>query len=100
LGISIRENAGDIRIDPNQFLADTLRAVNSPERLLEFITSDRVLKLRQRLPIRRIGEGIAEAVGGADGGEAEEEDKEDPERRRAKDHGLDFRLFNTMLARC
>jgi hypothetical protein len=39
-------------------------------------------------------------------GEVEEEEegeaagKEDPEVKMTRDHGLDFRLFNTMLAGC
>jgi hypothetical protein len=58
------------------------------------------VKFRQRLPIRWVGEGAAQAIGGPDRGEAKEKGEEDPQRRRAKDHGLDFRVFNTMLARC
>jgi hypothetical protein len=33
-------------------------------------------------------------------GEVEEEAEEDPEVEMTRDHGLDFRLFNTMLAGC
>ena len=102
LRMAVRENAGDVRVDADEFLADSVRAINAPEQLIEFIASHRVLKFCQRLPVWWIGEGIAEVVGGASGGAAEdkEEAEEDPKRRRAKDHGLDFRLFNTMLARC
>ena len=32
--------------------------------------------------------------------EEEEEEEEDPRAKMMRDHGLDFRLFNTMLAGC
>jgi hypothetical protein len=41
---------------------------------------------------------MAEVIGGVDGNQEEEGEKE--EEWRAEDHGLDFGLFNTMLARC
>ena len=41
---------------------------------------------------------MAEVIGGPSGGAKEAEEEE--EEWRAKDHGLDFGLFNTMLARC
>ena len=34
------------------------------------------------------------------GNEAEVEEEEDPWVKMTRDHGLDFRLFNTMLAGC
>jgi hypothetical protein len=34
------------------------------------------------------------------GKEEEKEGEEDPEVKMTRDHGLDFRLFNTMLAGC
>jgi hypothetical protein len=43
---------------------------------------------------------MAEMIGGPSGGAKETEEGEEKEEWRAKDHGLDFGLFNTMLARC
>jgi hypothetical protein len=62
----------------------------------------------ERLPSRRIGQRIAEAINRGRGSgrekEAEEEEEvageEDPEVKMTRDHGLDFRLFNTMLVGC
>jgi len=99
LRVPVRENAGDVRIDANQVLADALRAINSPELLLEFVAGDCVVEFCQPFPVWWVSERMAEAIGGADGGKGEEQEK-DEEEPRAKDHGLDFRLFNTMLARC
>jgi hypothetical protein len=42
---------------------------------------------------------MAEMIRGASG-DAEEEKEDEARGCRAKDHRLDFGLFNTMLARC
>jgi len=34
------------------------------------------------------------------GAEEEEEKKQNPRVKKTRDHGLEFRLFNTMLAEC
>ena len=49
-----------------------------------------------------IGRGCGRGPEGEVEAEAEEEAaaKEDPEVKMTRDHGLDFRLFNTMLAGC
>jgi hypothetical protein len=57
-----------------------------------------LLELGERLPIRRIGQGIAQVRSREDPGAEEEATNE--EDSPAKDHGFDFGLFNTMLARC
>jgi hypothetical protein len=80
-----------------------MRGVNAAEQLLEFIVSDCFLKFRQRFPVGRAGERIAEMIDGESGGEGDEDEdegEEDSEMRKAKDHGLEFRLFNTMLGEC
>jgi hypothetical protein len=41
---------------------------------------------------------MAEVIGGESGGAKETDESE--EKWKAEDHGLDFGLFNTMLARC
>jgi hypothetical protein len=87
-----------------------MRAIHAAKQLFEFIMRDRFLKLGQRFPVWRVRERIAEMIGGPGGGKADEEEEEEeegeeegeeePRAAKAKDHGLDFRLFNTMLARC
>jgi hypothetical protein len=59
---------------------------------------DCFLKFGQCFPVRRIGQRIAEMIGCENGRRKDEE--EDSEITKAKDHGLDFRLFNTMLGEC
>jgi hypothetical protein len=62
----------------------------------------------EHLPVWWIGQRIAEMIrrGGGRGPEEEEEEEgeeegeEDPRERMTSHHGLDFRLFNTMLAQC
>jgi hypothetical protein len=66
--------------------------------------SDGSLIFLQQFPFRRIGQGIAQVIHRGSGGgveeEGEEETGEDPWVKMRRDHGLDFRLFNTMLAEC
>ena len=100
LRVAVDENAGRFRIDANEVIADSVRAINAAERLLKFVVGDCPLEFRERIPVRRICQRVAEMIGGASGGEGEEEGEEDAKVRKTRDHGLDFRLFNTMLARC
>jgi hypothetical protein len=71
LGVPIEENAGCVRIDPDQFFADAVGAVHTAKKLLEFVVGNGLLEPLQRLPIRAIGEGIA-GVFGRDKRSAEE----------------------------
>ena len=98
LCISVHQNAGDFLIDADQFVANPVRAINATKQPIELIVGDRLLKFLERFPIRRIGQRMAQMIGGADGNALEEGDEE--EDSKARDHRLDFRLFNTMLARC
>jgi hypothetical protein len=43
---------------------------------------------------------IRRGYGRGPGREAEVKEEEEPLVKMARDHGLDFRLFNTMLAGC
>ena len=98
LRVPVEEDAGGIGIHANEFLTDSMGAINAAEQPLEFVVGHCLLELRERLPVWRIGEGIADVFGGKSG-EAEEEGDGEQEWK-AEDHGLDFGLFNTMLARC
>jgi len=84
--------------------ADSVRAINVPEQALEFVVGNRFLKSRERFPVWRIGQRIAQVIDGGSGSnkktEGEEEEERQAEKERARDHGLDFRVFNTMLAEC
>jgi hypothetical protein len=98
LGVAVGEDAGRVRIDANQLLADSMRGVNAAEQLLEFVVGDCLLKFRQRFPVWRVCDRSAEVIGGESGRRKEEE--KEPKIATAKDHGLEFRLFNTMLGEC
>jgi len=56
------------------------------------------LEFLERFPVRRIGQRMAQVIRGESGNA--EEKREEQEDSAAQDHRLDFRLFNTMLARC
>src|SRR5205085_8086282 len=97
LGVAIHQDAGRVRIHPNEFLADSMRAIDAAEQAFEFVVRDRLLEFFERVPLGRVGQWIAQAIRG-ERGEAEKDKKE--KGAEAKDHGLEFRLFNTMLDRC
>jgi hypothetical protein len=73
-------------------------AINAAQQALEFIVRDRLLIFRQRFPRGRIGDWVAEAIGC--NRRMEEKTEEEGEVEAAKDHGLDFGLFNTMVGGC
>jgi hypothetical protein len=100
LRVAIHEDAGDGRIDADEFFADPARAINLPEQALKVVVRDRALKFRERFPVRRVSERMARVIGG-EGEPTREKEKKEEERPggTAKDHGFDFELFNTMLAR-
>ena len=75
-----------------------MTAINAAKQSLEFIVRHRLLIFRECFPRGRIGDGIAEAIGGEDG--TEEKTEGEKEVESAKDHGLDFGLFNTMVGGC
>lgn len=98
LRVPIQENARRIGINPDELFADSMGAVDAAEQLLELVVGNRFLEFRERLPVWRISQGIAEVIRGAS---TEAEQKGDGEDKwKAEDHRLDFGLFNTMLARC
>ena len=84
LRVVVHQDAGEIAIDANQFLADPVRGIDSPQEPLKIGAGDGSLIFLQQFPLRRIGQGIAEAVRrtGERGGEEEEEEErwgeEDP----------------------
>jgi len=110
LRVPVHQDAREISIDPNEFIADSRSGVDLAQEALKFIAGDGLLIFLERLPFRRIGQRIAEVIyrGGGRGAEKEEEEwaeeevagGEDPEVKMTSDHGLDFRLFNTMLVGC
>ena len=78
--------------------------IDGSQQPLKFIVGDRSLIFLQQFPLRRIGQRITEMIrrgyGRGPGREAEVKEEEEPLVKMARDHGLDFRLFNTMLAGC
>ena len=112
LRVLIHQDACEILFDPDEIGADSVAAINISQQSLEFIVGNRSLILFQSLPLRRIGEGIAQEINGKGGRdrEAEKEENgegeqgprrgEDPKVKMMKDHGLDFRLINTMVGEC
>ena len=102
LRVLVHEDAREILIDANEFIADSVAAINVSHQSLKFIVRDRLLIFLQQLPLRRIGQRSAEEID-CKCGKALEEKKgaeEDPQVKMTRDHGLDFHLFNTMLAGC
>ena len=108
LRVSIHQDAGEIPLDANEFIAESVAAVNVSKQPLELIARNRPLIFLERLPLRRVGQRIAEMIDRQrrrvaeeeEEGEEEEGGMEDPGVKMMRDHGLDFRLFNTMLAGC
>ncbi len=104
LRIFIHQDAGCLGIYPDNLFFDSVRAINVPEQALELIVRYRFLKARERFPVRRIGQRIAQVIDGKRELSAEEEEEGEEERQagneKARDHGLEFRVFNTMLAEC
>ena len=125
----VHEDAREIPIDPKEIIADSVAAIDVSHQPLKVIVRDRSLIFLQRFPLRRIGQRSTEVIDcecgrdqegeeeaeeeaeeekeGEAEGEAEEEAEaeaeaggEDPQVKMMRDHGLDFRLFNTMLAGC
>ena len=80
-----------------------MAAINITHQALKFIVPDRSLVFLQQFPFWRIGQRIAEVIDcdpGRGPEEAEVEEEEEPRVEMTRDHGLDFPLFNTMLAEC
>jgi hypothetical protein len=78
LRVSVHEDAREISIDPNEFIADSVAAINVTHQPLKFIVCDRSLIFLQQFPLRRIGQGTAEMIDckGGRGPEEEEEEEE------------------------
>ncbi len=95
--VPVLEDARNVGIDADERFVGFVGAIDA-EQLLKLVVGNCLLEFRQRLPIGRISQRMAEVVGGAGGAQQEKEQEE--EEWRAEDHGLDFGLFNTMLARC
>src|SRR5436190_16998674 len=68
LRVLVHQDAGEIANDANQILIDSMDGVDAAEEPLEGGAGDGSLVLFQELPLRRIGQGIAEAVDRAGGG--------------------------------
>ena len=84
--------------DPDQFVADPMRAIDAVKQPIELIVGDGLLKFLERFPVRRIRQRMAQVIG-SQSGKVEAQGQEE-EGLAAKDHRLDFRLLNTTLARC
>jgi hypothetical protein len=98
LRVAIGQDTGNLGIYPDEVFAYAVGAVNLAEQALEFIVRNCLLEFGERFPIWRVRQGIAQ-VGRCENLDAEEAG-EKKEESPGKDHGFDFGLFNTMLARC
>jgi len=98
LRVAVHQNARDFLIDPDEFVADSVCAINATKQAIELVVRDGFLKFLERFPARWIGQGMAQVIGRAS--RNVEENGENEEDSAVQDHRLDFRLFNTMLARC
>lgn len=76
--------------------------INIAKQPFKFIAGDGSLIFLEHGPLRWIGQRIAEMIdcGYRRSPEEEAEAEEDPRVKMTRDHGLDFPLFNTMLAGC
>ena len=72
LRIAVHQNARDFLIDPDEFVADSVRAIDAAKQAFEFFVRNRLLEFFERLPVWRIRQRIAQMVG-RPGGNAEEE---------------------------
>jgi hypothetical protein len=85
LRVSIHQNAREITVDANEFIAEPVAAVNASKQCFELVVRNRPLIFLERLPRRRIGQGIAEVIGRERGraaqGEGEEEEEGEEESR-------------------
>src|SRR5436190_23128947 len=68
LRVLVHQDAGEIAIDANQFLTDSMGGVDAAEEPLEGGAGDGSLVLFQELPLRRIGQGVAEVIDCTGGG--------------------------------
>ena len=107
LRIMVHEDAREISLDPNELIANSVAAIDLSHQSLKVIVGDRSLIFLQQFPLRRIGQRTTEEIdckrrkrSEEEEEEGEEGEAEDPGVKMMRDHRLDFRLFNTMLAGC
>src|SRR5437868_2117812 len=113
LGVLVHQDAREIVFDAKEVIANSVAAIDLSHQSLKVIVGDGSLIFLQQFPLRRIGQRTTEEIDCKRGNRSEEEEKEeeeaeegeeeeaeDPGVKMMRDHGLDFRLFNTMLAGC
>ena len=97
--VLIDQEPGKRPLDLNELVRQTARAVNILQRSHEFIVGQCLLILLEVGPIRRFTERT-EMLRAGHSADADENEKDLPEKATRDDHKLDFRTFNIMFARC
>src|SRR5436190_8126349 len=64
LGMLIHQDAGKVLFDSDKIFADAVAAIDISQKMFELIVSNCSLIFLKELPLRRIGEGIANKTNG------------------------------------